>query len=579
MIKFKDKFILLNIPLIFILAFIAAYFSHWQIFEQDVFWLTRAGAEILNQLSVQTVDSWSFTAQGQTWYHFQWLTSIVFYFSSKILGGIENLGYLRSSIIFFIFIVLGFIFHRANPTPQRSVLYLLLFLPCLYLMNWIRLQLRPDLFGFLFFSILVALRFSSTQNSIISPSNALPTSSSKLLERCSFFSSKYKNHFSILILWLWANFHAGTVILGIFYFLVSLFFELFPNQNIKENPESRKAFLKFLVLSLIAWFLTPIHFHILEVLFETTQVTTANPDLQPFSLKFLSYSQGGWGYLFLCIFLVFTLLYLVFTDFKKHSFKNAYDNKTFVSFIGLTFLILFLQKMRTVPYLTVSLLPLAPQILNSLFSSPKAKPRFILHSREWGLFALIIILWLRILPNQLTLAEPRGTKVSETWFPVHSTQFIKQQLPQKNLYNFFNFGGYLIYYLPEYPVFYDGRETPFLKLDAERYLASRSPQSYSHFLKKYNINAIIESRPQEAIAINQFQKFYPSTDWARVFTDIASTVLVRRIPEHYKIIDQFESSGAQLKGFSSNKQKLPSNEEIQKLLQQANEEIRRRKSK
>lgn len=560
--KFNTNFLFVNIVFIFVLSLVASYFSHWEIFEQDVFWLTRAGSEILNHYSIQTFDTWSFTANGQTWYHFQWLTSVVFYLSSKALNGIENLGYLRSSIIFLIFLIAGLIFHRANPKPQKTFFYLLFFLPCFYLMNWIRLQLRPDLFGFLFFLILIALRFTLFSS----------------LSKVSLFCDKYKNSLSILILWIWANFHAGTVILGIFFFLASLFFELFSNPD-NNNPRSRKIFFKFLILSLIAWFLTPIHFHILEILFQTSQVSTANPDLQPFSLTFLNYSKGGWGYVILFIFLFFSFLYLFFTDFSKHSYKNAYDNKNFVFLIGFVFLILFFQKMRTVPYLTASLLPLAPQILNSLLYSSKVKTRFLINSREWGLVILIFTLWIWVLPNQLSLAEPRGTQISETWFPIRSTEFVKQQLPQKNLYNFFNFGGYLIYYLPEYPVFYDGRETPFLQLDAERYLASRDPQSYSIFLKKYNVNVIIESRPQGEM-LSQFQRFYPSTDWARVFTDIASTVFIRRIPEHYKIIDKFESSGSQLMGFSRpNKQAIPSNEEIQKLLQQANEEIRQRNSK
>jgi hypothetical protein len=41
--------------------------------------------------------------------------------------------------------------------------------------------------------------------------------------------------------------------------------------------------------------------------------------------------------------------------------------------------------------------------------------------------------------------------------PVDAVAFIKQKSPPGRLFNSYNWGGYLLWELPEYPVFIDGR--------------------------------------------------------------------------------------------------------------------------
>ena len=41
--------------------------------------------------------------------------------------------------------------------------------------------------------------------------------------------------------------------------------------------------------------------------------------------------------------------------------------------------------------------------------------------------------------------------------PVEAVEFILDQKPPGNLYNAYNWGGYLLWAAPEYPVFIDGR--------------------------------------------------------------------------------------------------------------------------
>lgn len=519
-----------------------ASITNWQLFEQDLFLLSRAGEEILQTYTIQSVDTWSSTVKGETWHNFQWLTSVIYYLTEKFLGGIEKLVYLRVFSVFVLFAIISIIIYKMNFNKKIFWFLAFLFLPHLYLMNWIRFQLRPDLFGIISFSILVLIQISE---------------------------SKLKNWLSLLVLILWVNLHSGTVIVGIFYFVASLSFTYLFDPTKKDL----KTFFKFAVLAALTWFISPIHYHALLVLLQTTDVKN-NPDLQPFTFKFLKYSEGGWGYSILFIYLSFIFLFSFFHDFSQSKIKSIYKNRFFVIGIGFVFLLLFFQKMRTVPYLTIGLLPLIPVVFNELLLTHKKQLiKFTVSS------FVIIFTWFFILPDQLRLAESRGVGVSETWFPVKSVDFIKEQKPQGNMYNFFNFGGYLIYKLRDYPVFYDGREIPFLKLDVERTLAAKFTNTYEAFLKKYKINFVVESLPQGEL-LKKHQEFYPNKDWARVFSDLASTVYVRRIPEHYTIIDRFEKSGSfPASGAGKKPQVNLSQDEIQKLLEQAREEIKRRNQK
>lgn len=68
-----------------------------------------------------------------------------------------------------------------------------------------------------------------------------------------------------------------------------------------------------------------------------------------------------------------------------------------------------------------------------------------------GIF-LILIVWI-ISTNKGDILR---MEVDEG-FPEKSVEFIKKESPSGRLFNFYHWGGYIIYFLPEYKVFIDGR--------------------------------------------------------------------------------------------------------------------------
>jgi hypothetical protein len=67
------------------------------------------------------------------------------------------------------------------------------------------------------------------------------------------------------------------------------------------------------------------------------------------------------------------------------------------------------------------------------------------------LFGVVIFKVSQVLPREANF------KVFQEQLPVSAVEFIQREKPEGRMFNSYNFGGYLIWALPEYPVFIDGR--------------------------------------------------------------------------------------------------------------------------
>ena len=71
----------------------------------------------------------------------------------------------------------------------------------------------------------------------------------------------------------------------------------------------------------------------------------------------------------------------------------------------------------------------------------------------------IVFILLVVVGYKVSLVFPRGVNfdVFREQFPISGVEYIKREQPKGRMFNSYNFGGYLIWALPEYPVFIDGR--------------------------------------------------------------------------------------------------------------------------
>lgn len=303
-----------------------------------------------------------------------------------------------------------------------------------------------------------------------------------------------------LIFLLWANTH-GSVILG----LVFLF--LFSLNNLRLVPISFFSFLTTLI--------NPFGLRIFEEAyrhFNTAHLEKLIAEwVPPHPLKQVVVLLGGF-------FLVFI------------------SNKTFLPLI-ISFSFLSLKARRNLPFFFILFFVLL--FKNQSFKkwlSPWLKKKSL--RKDLLLFASLVILFFG-----LFVRLPQTLKINSSWqnycqasnltYPLEAINFLKNQPEKGNLFNRYEWGGFLVWQLPEYKVFVDGRmpawSTPSGKSPYTIYLETLQTQpGWQKTLNEYDINWILIS-PKTFMDL----KLRPDPShfgWQEVYRDKISVVYKRVSP-------------------------------------------------
>ena len=132
-----------------------------------------------------------------------------------------------------------------------------------------------------------------------------------------------------------------------------------------------------------------------------------------------------------------------------------------------------------------------------------------------------------------------GVKAYE--FPVAAADFVMKTDPPGNLYNAYDWGGYLMWRLyPGYLVFVDGRSTSTHYFNASSQIEN-SWDGWEKTLADEKVNLIItrtcfydSGGPQ-----NLIDQMARRRDWSLVFQDETAVVYVRNIPENRELIARY----------------------------------------
>lgn len=495
------------------LSLITGWMAHWKVFEFDLFFNVRQGEEILKTGRVQTVDTWSHSYFGESCINFEWLSTIVQYLAAAALPDYQLSGWLRSGLVWIwsFFIVKSVQRHSSSQINFLAAAPLFLF--WIFAISSFRLQMRPDLFATCFYVLLLAIWYGD-------------------------FTETKKKIYSLVTLLLWANFHGVTVTIGIFIYSAFVFFS-------DEKGETFKDKIKWLLLGTLTYFCTPLGYLVLlpiyHLFFTSAQINSVNPDVQPFTLKLLELAHGNWHFRlwFVYIFLA-AAAYLTLIFYKPLLLPKIFQNKMRFLSVALTLTFGTFLKIRLIHYQVVFLLPIIIAALSVLMEQKRFyKP--LLGTIGAGLGFLCFI----VFPQHIIYSKrPLGEGIDENLTPINSTAFIKKIKPEKNLLNAFEFGGYLIAELRDYPVALDGRGAA-ENMVRQMNEASKSQSSSEEFLNRYNINTVLETIPQtyqdaSGKQMDSHEYFFPRDKWALVFFDNVSVLYIRRIPAHEKIIETYE---------------------------------------
>ena len=412
----------------FLLLLFTAYYTliaspavnSYLLHDPDVWWHLRTGQWIVEHKAFPFMDSFSQPLQGQRWYAYSWLFEVLLYgvFSHYGLLGVVGL-----TVILCLLIALALYIHVRRFVTNDLWAMGFALLGALGLAPLC--NPRPWLFTILFFIIEYTLLIAARQ------------------------TGKQRLRWWLVPLFaLWANLHIqfiyGLFLLG--FDTVQPWLEEALQRNFDRGRWAAQLDLQRWLLLLacgLATLATPYHYKIYWVVFEYAggkrafQLVT---ELGP--LKFSSF--GDWVVLGLALWAIFWLGWQQLT-------KRA---SLLLLLIGI---MVALRSHRDIWFLMVIAIGIPAAALAGREQS--VAPIFSTRTRNSLQAAAVLLTCLLLggLAQRRQLSNPTLQRAVDEHFPAAAARVIEERGYHGPLYNHFNWGGYLIWRLPQLPVSMDGR--------------------------------------------------------------------------------------------------------------------------
>jgi hypothetical protein len=435
--------------------------------DSDTWWHLRAGQWIIENRAVPQVDPFSYTRVGQAWHYPGWLVEVPMTWLYRLLGpGGLNLWTALMVTLAFVFIwktLSGGVFLRA---------FVLVLAAATSGVYW---AARPYLVTFLLAAVYLWLlegdRWQRTSRSL-NRLWALP-----------------------LLMVVWANSHGGFAIgfllWGVYWFaevVMWLLPVLFRSASINAGRQARLVRLSLVgVLMVAAVAINPSGVAMLAYPFKTVSIGA----LQDYILEWQSpdfHSRQAQPFIW--------LLLLTFGSVGVSRRRLALTD--FLLVAGFTYMALLAWR-------NVALFALvAPPVLTrhaAPFIAVLSR-RFHLHvathiaptRRQKRLNSLILlVLILAVVVKAGLDFQPSANQQSfRQNMPVDAVAYIKEKAPPGRLFNSYNWGGYLLWELPQYPVFIDGRTDLYNDKVIQQWLqVVRADPGWQHTLDQWGVRLLL----------------------------------------------------------------------------------------
>lgn len=452
------------------LYFFSFTFTFSNDFTQDLGRHLKLGEIIVKTRQIPNTNLFSYTNQNFPFLNHHWLSEVIFYLLTRF-SGLNSLIFLKTIL------VLGAFAFAVKAALKKSgvlptVISVLILSPLLLERN----DIRPEVFGFLFFSIILYILFTYSK-------------SQKLI------------YFLPVIMALWINIHI-SFIFGIFLIglLLTKFLPDLRGQARTSKTSYRTTF--FLFLSLLVLILNP---HGLKGV------------LYPFNI-FQNY-----GYTIVENQNIFFLKSLIFNPILNYFFLLTpliiiaaitllFTGQYIEIIILLTFSIAAAFQWRHLPFFVLAGIPILSKVTSYWFLviGRKIHPDQTIKSVIF-IFLIIIntVLIIFFLSNQYYLIynHSKSFGVGYTGADDKLTDFVVKNNLQKNIFNNFDIGGYLIYKLyPQYTFFIDNRPEAYPRQFIENvYKGLQIDKNLQDkIFKKYSIKTVIFA-------------YTDQTQWAEIF--------------------------------------------------------------
>jgi hypothetical protein len=451
-----------------------------------------------------------------------WLSQLILYLI-YLMGGFKGVGIFKSAIFVLTYLILYLTMLRRGAGLLSSF-----FILCLIAYIGIDFNYtRPQIFSFLLFPCILYTLYD-------------------------FRKGGKSIYFLPLLMLLWANLHGGFI-LGVLIIFVFTFAELlkYSLHNTfgmsKISPLTKGKLKKLVLLSITSGFASQINPNGYKTfLFPFIQEKSIFATIEEYHRPMLYEYHAYWLMLFL---IGITILILI-------KAKHLDLTELFLSIIvippslrSIRYIIFF--ALGTGVFLAHSMTYISKRI-GELNSFKKLLDRTGVPKTDLkGYFSLLLALLSLIIVIKIgTSNGVPGFDLREKRYPSGAVTFIKENKIPGNMFNPYNWGGYLVWHLyPDYRVFMYGRtlnETAFFDynqiLKTERGKDIDVPL-WKRLLDAYNVNFILTNAvSSNGNIIPLVDMLYISNDWELIYTDGKSMIFLRAAPGNQDIIRKYQLS-------------------------------------
>ncbi|MBK9927181.1 MAG: hypothetical protein IPP66_18080 [Anaerolineales bacterium] len=442
------------------------------------------GNYILDKRIIPTIDLLSHTRAGISRPPYEWLSQVIFALANRLLG-LDGVVLLSSLVIALTFTLIYQFANRRSGSP--IVTLLLVFLAAgASSIHWLP---RPHIFTFLLLAIWV-----------------------EQLDQ--FVEGKLTNIYIFPIIMLfWANMHGGFIF-GILVWIAYFAGWLWDVWRKKSDSQVGKKLLLIGVLSSIATIITPDLWHNWDAVINNRSAFILNRTVETMRPNLLDTAILPYTVL-----LVLTVLLCVL------NWKTIKAHHVFLlAGLGLMSLVMA----RNIPLFTIACTPLLAEMSTSLLSKSKVwsqiEHRFAGFNTEgrsiWPFIATLLAVTYFLYFNFRN--DHSLYQFDSNIFPVGAVNFLEENPQSGNMFNEFNWGGYLEYRLwPHHKVLLDSQSDFYgetLMREYDQLFAAKD--DWETLLEKYQVDWAIG--PSNAPLVSALQN---KQSWDVIYQDAVATVL------------------------------------------------------
>lgn len=462
----------------------------------DYWWYLRLGSEILAARAIPTLETFTQTQAGQPMVYHSWLSALIL-FGAYQLGKLSLTFLLRGGVLALTYGILWKIMReRGASAPLASLVSFFGILAGS--VNW---AMRPQLFAYPLFAWTVWILLKWDEDESARDLYLLP-----------FIST------------LWTNLHGSFVLLFLLGGAAFLFgrgdkerFTIHARKGTKAQSTqifawwSRRKTLAFaLLLSLLATLINPRGVGVWVYVKDSLTVISN----QAYSREWMPPLNEGWQ---MNLFFGWVLLFLTVASLRSRSLSRLGAvwmlGFGWLAFSGLRYGIWFLFLLAI----------FTAELLDDWL---KPRPRRGIPAMDYAISALLLIFPLMLLPGirEAWWADAPPALSAET--PLNAAEWLKAhpEIPDP-LWAELAYSSYLVYALPERPVWIDTRFEVYPPEHWERYKAiDAARRDWEILLEAEGIQSLLLSKSEQA-ALIQAVDF--STKWREVYSDETSVIFVK----------------------------------------------------